>query len=52
MKEIFMMLINCLVHKGELTEANMYIGGKFSKVTIECEDGIYEIAVMKKDKEN
>ena len=50
MKNIFMSLLNELKFHGEILEANMYRGGKFSSFIIETKDGIYTINIGKEEK--
>jgi hypothetical protein len=52
MKEIFMALLLDLKHFGDITAANMYIGGKFSSFTVETKDGTYTVNIAKEDKKN
>lgn len=51
MKNLFMCLLLNLVKHGNLTEANMYEGGKFSNIKIQTEDGAYSISVTKLNEE-
>ena len=52
MKEIFMALLLDLKHFGDITAANMYIGGNFSSFTVETKDGTYTVNIAKEDKKN
>ena len=52
MKEMFMKLLVELRYYGDITAANMYIGGKFSSFTVETKDGTYTVNIAKEDKKN
>lgn len=51
MKELFMALIKMLDENENVTEAYMYEGDKFAKITYETEKGKYSVAISK-EKEN
>ena len=53
MKDLFMCLLLNLQNHGEIVDANMYKGGKFSAITIETKCGTYSVGIHKEDeKEN
>ena len=52
MKRLFMRLLLELKDYGDITEANMYKGGKFSYITLENEDGVYTVNITKEEKKD
>jgi hypothetical protein len=50
MKDLFMCLLLNLMKHGNITEANLYKGGKFSSIVVETKDGIYTVNIGKEDK--
>lgn len=53
MKDLFMSLLGILGNYGKLTSAVMYKSGDWSSITIEAEDGVYEVSIRKEEvKEN
>ena len=52
MKKMFMKMLNILEGCGEISEAIMYSSGTYSSITIENENGKYEIAIIKKEEGN
>ena len=51
MKDLFMCLLLNMVNHGNLTEANLYSSGKYATLTLENENGIFNISIMKEDEE-
>lgn len=52
MKELFMCLLLNLTKHGDITEAVMYKGGRFSSIKVETEDCTYTVNITKEDKED
>ena len=51
MKDLFMCLLLNMVNHGNLTQACLYKNGKFATLTIENENGTFDISIMKKEEE-
>ena len=52
MKDIFVCLLLNLIKHGNITEANMYKGGKYASFQVVREDGVYNINIGKEEKED
>ena len=51
MKDLFMTILNMLYENETVTEALMYEGGEFARMSFETENGKYTLSISK-DKEN